>query len=92
MTVADVLDLWHGTDDDTGYHSEELVVAACQLERPAGPAMAVALFYPGQTLDTVPEEDRDMIESGYRLYLRRLDLPRPRASRSLLERIDGYVR
>jgi hypothetical protein len=75
VTLDEIRNLWHGDEDSLGYHDEELVVEACRLHRPAGVAGAAILFYPGTAIGDLDEDDRDMIERGYALYLRRMDLP-----------------
>lgn len=74
--LGDILELWHGTPDSTGYLSEELVVAACRLEPPVGVLACLAMFYPGVDSALIDPDARETVGRGFELWQRRASLER----------------
>lgn len=76
MSVATLVDLWHGSRDDCGYLSPALALAAARLLGPSTELLLIRVFYPVETSDLphacplaeVPEDARVALMKAWKLY------------------------
>lgn len=76
MNAAELLTLWHGDPDTTGYQHAGLVAEVCAQRRIRTIHETIQTFYPGRQPADLDAETRGILEAGLRLHEARLALPR----------------
>lgn len=71
LSVAQLLDLWHGDGDSFGYASAEIASAVAEVIRPVDEVALRARFYPALAAYEIPDDMRDILDEGFRLWCHR---------------------
>lgn len=71
VTVDDLVALWHGDEETTGYWHAGLAFEVARLAKPKNDAQLIRLFYPDPwEYAEIPEEAKNVIREGWRLFVR----------------------
>lgn len=67
-TLSELLGLWHGDKETTGYAHPRIAYEVCRIRRPPSQLAARHIFYTAGQLPEVDVELLRMIDRGYELW------------------------
>ena len=71
LSSFELVGLWHGDAEVTGYMHPEIVVAVCEKSQPANVDVVFARFYPKIVRAQVDEDAALILEHGYSVWKER---------------------